>query len=39
MRQPDVWWDHRERHAAPELVSESALENLAANQPVRDGVA
>ena len=39
MRQPDVWWDHRERQPAPELVSEAALENLAAEQPVRDEVA
>jgi amidase len=39
MRQPDVWWDRGERQPTPELVSEAALENLAAEQPVRDEVA
>jgi len=39
MRQPDPWWDRGERAPAPELVSEAALENLAAAEPVRDEVA
>ena len=39
MRQPDPWWDRGERAPAPELVSEVALENLAAAEPVRDEVA
>jgi amidase len=39
MRQPDVWWDRTERAPTPELVSEAALENLAAQQPVPDEVA
>ncbi|AGB24339.1 amidase, Asp-tRNAAsn/Glu-tRNAGln amidotransferase A subunit [Mycobacterium sp. JS623] len=39
MRQPDVWWDRGQRAAAPELVSEAALENLAADEPVHDEVA
>jgi len=39
MRQPDPWWDRGKRAPAPELVSEAALENLAAAEPVRDEVA
>ena len=39
MRQPDPWWNRGERAPAPELVSEVALENLAAAEPVRDEVA
>jgi amidase len=39
IRQPDPWWDRGERAPAPELVSEAALENLAAAEPVRDEVA
>jgi amidase len=39
MRQPDVWWDRRDRQPAPELVSEAALENLAADEPVPGEVA
>jgi amidase len=39
MRQPDVWWDRRERVPTPELISEAALENLAAEEPVPDEVA
>jgi amidase len=39
MRQPDVWWDRGRRTPTPELVSEAALENLAAQQPVPDEVA
>ena len=39
MRQPDVWWNRGERGPAPELVSEAALENLVAQQPVPDEVA
>jgi amidase len=39
MRQPDVWWHRSVRAPAPELVSEAALENLAAQHPVRDEVA
>jgi len=39
MRQPDPWWNRGERAPAPELVSEVALENLVAAEPVRDEVA
>lgn len=39
MRQPDVWWDRPGRTSTPELVSEAAMENLAAEQPVPDEVA
>jgi len=39
MRQPDVWWDKGRQAPAPELVSEAALENIAADEPVRDEVA
>lgn len=39
MRQPDVWWDRPGRASTPELVSEAAMENLAAQQPVPDEVA
>jgi amidase len=39
MRQPDAWWDGGERASTPELVSEAALENLAAEEPVSDEVA
>ena len=39
MRQPDPWWDRGKRAPAPELVSEVALENLVAAEPVRDEVA
>ena len=39
MRQPDPWWDRGKRAPAPELVSEAALEKLAAAEPVRDEVA
>ena len=39
MRQPDVWWDRRQRATAPELVSEAAMENLAADEPLRNEVA
>ena len=34
-----VWWDRAERATAPELVSEAALENLAADEPVGNEVA
>jgi len=39
MRQPDVWWDRRQRATAPELVSEAAMENLATDEPLRNEVA
>jgi amidase len=39
MKQPDVWWDRVDRPQTPELVSEAALENFAAKQPVPDEVA
>ena len=39
MRQPEPWWNRGERAPAPELVSEVALENLVAAEPVRDEVA
>jgi amidase len=39
MRQPDVWWDRGDRAPTPELVSEAAMENLAAAAPVPDEVA
>jgi amidase len=39
MRQPDVWWDRSQRAPTPELVPEAAMENLVAEEPVRDEVA
>jgi amidase len=39
MRQPDVWWDRADRAPTPELVSEAAMENLVAEEPVSDEVA
>jgi amidase len=39
MRQPDVWWARAERAPTPELVSEAAVENLCADEPVHDEVA
>src|SRR5262249_57735312 len=35
MRQPDVWWDRRERAPTPALVPDAAMHNLAAEEPVR----
>ena len=39
MRQPDVWWDRSGRPSTPELASEAALENFAAQEPIPDEVA
>jgi amidase len=39
MRQPDVWWDRSERPPTPELVPEAAIDNLVAEEPVRNEVA
>jgi amidase len=39
MRQPDVWWNGVDRAPTPELVSEAAMDNLAAEVPVSDEVA
>jgi amidase len=39
MRQPDVWWNGADRAPTPELVSEAAMDNLAAEEPVSDEVA
>jgi amidase len=39
MRQPDVWWDRREPEPTPEPVPEPAIENIAAQEPIRDEVA
>jgi amidase len=39
LRQPDVWWNGADHTQAPELVSEAAMDNLAAEEPVSDEVA
>jgi amidase len=39
LRQPDVWWNGADHAQAPELVSEAAMDNLAAEEPVSDEVA
>jgi amidase len=39
LRQPDVWWNGADRAPTPELVSEAAMDNLAAQEPVPDEVA
>ena len=39
LRQPDVWWNGADRTPTPELVSEAAMDNLAAEEPVSDEVA
>ncbi len=39
MRQPDVWWNGADRAPTPELVSEAAMDNLAAQEPITDEVA
>ena len=39
MRQPDVWWNGADRAPTPELVSEAAMDNLAAQEPVPGEVA
>jgi amidase len=39
LRQPDVWWNGADHTPAPELVSEAAMNNLAAEEPVSDEVA
>jgi amidase len=39
LRQPDVWWNGADHTPTPELVSEAAMGNLAAQEPVSDEVA
>jgi amidase len=39
MQQPDAWWNGVDRAPTPELVSEAAMDNLAAEEPVSDEVA
>jgi amidase len=39
MRQPDVWWNGADHAPTPELVSEAAMDNLVAEEPVPDEVA
>jgi amidase len=39
LRQPDVWWNGADHTPTPELVSEAAMGNLAAEEPVSDEVA
>jgi amidase len=39
LRQPDVWWNGADHKPTPELVSEAAMDNLAAEEPVSDEVA
>src|SRR6201991_3509178 len=35
LRQPDVWWEKSQSAPSPELVPEPALQNFAADEPVR----
>jgi amidase len=39
LRQPDVWWNGADHTPNPELVSEAAMDNLVAEEPVPDEVA
>ncbi|PXX10365.1 amidase [Mycolicibacterium moriokaense] len=39
LRQPDIWWNGADHTQPPELVSEAAMHNLAAEEPVSDEVA
>jgi amidase len=39
LRQPDVWWNGTDHTQTPELLSEAAMDNLAAEEPVSDEVA
>jgi amidase len=39
MQQPDAWWNGVDGAPTPELVSEAAMDNLAAEEPVSDEVA